>query len=424
MERFSLGDAAELAGDVGPDPRLIAVVAELDRPIELDALRALIAERLPDQPILARRVVRDGPATWKASWETVEVRVEDHVYEVATSDPLRTATDLVSTDFGHELPAWRLILLRGPATSALLFAAHHVLLDGATAVTVVGALLGAEFTMPEALSPQKRGQSPFLRTRGEGRTPPRRLGILGLLAGMNTGVAKTSLLTPITAGFRLATVDVPLAPLQAAARQHGATVNDALLLAAAEALRAVAEARGEQLGRVVFSVPVTGQAHPGRRVGRNEVAAMVVGVPAPDGRDDAAQLVRIAGRTRWRKLLAHGFPSAGAFGGVLALLGRLGWYRPLFSRQRAITSLLTNLRGPAEPLRLLGAEVTSLTALSPSLGNVTVVFAVVSYASTIRITARLDRSVWPEADVLTSALASSLDRLAGSAGSPEHARTE
>jgi diacylglycerol O-acyltransferase len=407
MERFSLGDAAELAGDVGPDPRLIGVLAELDRPIELDALRTLIAERLPGQPILARRVVRDGPATWKACWESVELRVEDHVYEVPTTDPLLTATEQVSADFGHDLPAWRLILLRGPKTCALLFAAHHVLLDGATAVTVVGSLLGADLQLPQV--PARR------------RTP---LGFLGLLAGVNAGVAKTSLLTPITGGFRLTTVDAPLAPLQAAARRHGATVNDALLLAGAEALRAVAAARGEHLGRVVFSVPVTGQAHPGRRIGRNEVAAMVVGVPEPDGRDDAAQLVRIAGRTRWRKLLAHGFPSAGAFAGVLALLGRLGWYRPLFSRQRAISSLLTNLRGPAKRLRLLGAEVTSLTALSPSLGNVTVVFAVVSYAGTLRITARLDRSAWPEQDVLTSALASSLDRLAGSAGSPQRTRTQ
>ncbi len=400
MERFSLGDAAELAGDVGPDPRLIGVLAELDRPIELDALRTLIAERLTGQPILARRVVRDGPATWKASWETVELRVDEHVYDVPTSDPLATATELVSTDLGHEIPAWRLILLRGPQTCALLFAAHHVLLDGATAVTVVGSLLGADLQLPPV--PARR------------RSP---LGLLGLLAGVNAGVAKTSLLAPITAGFRLTTVDAALAPLQAASRRHGATVNDALLLAGAEALRAVAAARGEQLGRVVFSVPVTGQARPGHQIGRNEVAAMVVGIPDQHGRDDAAQLVRIAGRTRWRKLLAHGFPSAGAFAGVLALLGRLGWYRPLFSRQRAITSLLTNLRGPSEPLQLLGAEVTSLTALSPSLGNVTVVFAVVSYAGTLRVTVRLDRSVWPEQDVLTSALASSLDRLAGPAES-------
>lgn len=394
MERFSLGDAAELAGDVGPDPRLIGVLAELDRPIALAALRELIAERLAAQPILARRVVRNGPATWNASWQRVDVRVEDHVFEVRTSDPLATATRLAGEDLGHEVPAWRLILLSGPDASALLFAAHHVLLDGATAVTVVGSLLGADFTLPDLPRP-RRGP----------------LGFLGLLAGVNAGVGKTSLLTPITEGFRLVTVDAPLAPLQAAARRQGATVNDALLLAGAEALRAVAAARGERLGRVVFSVPVTGQARPGHRLGRNEVAAMAVAVPAPDGRDDAAQLVRIAGRTRWRKLLAHGFPSAGAFAGVLALLGRLGWYRPLFSRQRAITSLLTNLRGPAEPLRLLGAEVTSLTALSPSLGNVTVVFAAVSYAGTLRVTARLDRSVWPQQKVLNDALEAVLQRL-------------
>jgi Protein of unknown function (DUF1298). len=161
---------------------------------------------------------------------------------------------------------------------------------------------------------------------------------------------------------------------------------------------------------VVLSVPVTGQARPGHRVGRNEVAAMVVAVPAADPAGDAARLVRIARRTRWRKLLAHGFPSAGAFAGVLALLGRLGWYRRLFSRQRAITSLLTNLRGPATPITLLGARVTSLTALSPSLGNVTVVFAAVSYAGRLRITVRLDRSAWPEQDLVTQSLTSSLAR--------------
>ena len=119
MERFSLGDAAELAGDVGPDPRLIGVLAELDRPIALAALRELIAERLPAQPILAHRVVRNGPATWNASWQRVDVRVEDHVFEVRTSDPLATATRLVGEDLGHEVPAWRLILLSGPDESAL-----------------------------------------------------------------------------------------------------------------------------------------------------------------------------------------------------------------------------------------------------------------------------------------------------------------
>ena len=126
MERFSLGDAAELAGDVGPDPRLIGVLAELDRPIALAALRELIAERLPAQPILARRVVRNGPATWNESWQRVDVRVEDHVFEVRTSDPLATATRLAGEDLGHEVPAWRLILLSGPDASALLFAARRL----------------------------------------------------------------------------------------------------------------------------------------------------------------------------------------------------------------------------------------------------------------------------------------------------------
>ncbi len=107
MERFSLGDAAELAGDVAPDPRLIGVLAELDRPISLAALRELIAERLPAKPILARRVVRNGPATWNASWQRVDVRVEDHVFEVRTSDPLATATRLAGGRAAGPAPGGR-----------------------------------------------------------------------------------------------------------------------------------------------------------------------------------------------------------------------------------------------------------------------------------------------------------------------------
>ena len=41
MQRFTIGDAAELAGDVGPDPRLIGVLAELDAPCLLYTSRCV-----------------------------------------------------------------------------------------------------------------------------------------------------------------------------------------------------------------------------------------------------------------------------------------------------------------------------------------------------------------------------------------------
>ena len=42
----------------------------------------------------------------------------------------------------------------------------------------------------------------------------------------------------------------------------------------------------------------------------------------------------------------------------------------------------------------------SLTPLSPALGNVTAVFAALSYAGTLRLAVRTDKTLWPDADLL------------------------
>ncbi|MGC3994671.1 MAG: WS/DGAT domain-containing protein [Propionicimonas sp.] len=395
MERFSFGDAAELAGDVGPDQRLIGVLAELDGPVDAGALRAAVAASLPALPVLQRRFVRHGRAAWAATWESVSVRLAHHVLTEQVDDPVRATERILVRGLPEDVPMWRLVLLESPHAHHLLFVAHHALLDGGSAMAVVGALVG----IPSAAVPAARRRNPLLAP-------------LGLAAGMAPGVSATSLLVPITSGFRIASTDVPLTPLLQATRAAGATVNDAVLLAVGEALRAVGAGRDERLRRVRVSVPVAGQPQAGNDLGRNLVGAFVASVPLRrPGEGDRALLARIAARTRWRKLLARGYSGTPALSLLLAVLGCLGWYRPLFSRQRAITSLVTNLRGPAEPVDLEGARVRSLTPVSPALGNVTVVFAALSYAGTLRVTARLDRTAWPEEELITATVAACLRRI-------------
>ena len=391
MTRFTIGDAAELAGDVGPDPRLIGVLIELGQRVELAAIRDRMERCLTEQPILSLRFVRHGRAPWTTTWQSVPVNVADHVHEAVVDDPVEATQRLMVLALTENVPPWRLVVLRAPSGNQLLFYAHHVLLDGLTAMAVLGPLLGAP------------------RSRTPGPTAPHLPGA-GPLAGLARGSSRTSLLAPIRSGFRLASVTADLAPLVHVARAAGATVNDVVLLAVAEALRAVAAEGGERLRRVVVSVPV-----PSRRIsgaGRNQVGAFVVGVPERGpGDTDATVLAAMAARTRWRKRLARGSSGAPALSYLLALLGYLGWYRPLFEGQHAITTLLTNLRGPPDPLQVCGAPVLSLTPVSPALGNVTVVFAAISYAGRLRITARLDRTRWPDEAVLTEALSSTLARL-------------
>lgn len=395
MERFTLGDAAELAGDVGPDPRLIGVLAELDGPIELDALRTIVGERARRLPLLAHRFVRHEEKTWTARWQRVPIDPAQHVLELPTTDATATAVAVLVAGLPETIPMWRLLLLRSPDATHLLFVAHHVLLDGATAAAVVGALLGAE--------PAEAIQGTGSR---RGWTAP-----VGALATFTRGSSATSLLTPLSSGFRLATVEVELAPLRDAAHRCGVTINDLLLVAAAEAMRAAALRRGERLRRVVVSVPTTtGPAGDGPS--RNRVSGFLVSVPERrDGETDAQLVGRLAARTRRRKRLARTPSGSTVFSAALTALGRVGWYRPLFEHQRAITTLVTNLRGPVDPLVVLGSRVRSLTPISPTLGNVTVVFAALSYGGRLRVTVRIDRSAWDAAGTLAETLHAALARL-------------
>lgn len=391
-----MGERAELAGDVGPDPRLIAVLAELDGRLDLTELRRQVAATLPALPVLSRRLVRT--AGRRIHWRAGPVDVDDRVrVERITGSAPAAAAAILCRPLADEA-LWSLTLLTGPDTDLLLFVAHHVLLDGAGAARVFAALLGAE---PEPVQPPPRRR--------------RRPAVLGLLAGLGRGSSGTSLLVPIRSGFRLASVSVALAPVRAAARAAGATVNDVLLLVVSEALRDVAVARGESLRRICVSVPVTSPVQ-ATGAGRNAVGAFVVTVPrSRPGEGDADTLGRIAARTRRRKALSAGSGAPPALSHLLVVLGRLGWYRALFSRQRAITTLLTNLRGPAQPIVVQGVTVTALTPISPALGNVTVVCAALSYAGRLRLTVRLDRSMWPDAVLLVEALRAALERIANSA---------
>lgn len=92
--------------------------------------------------------------------------------------------------------------------------------------------------------------------------------------------------------------------------------------------------------------------------------------PAPGG-SVARDRTALAVDTRRRKRLISGttwWPTAQGF----RTLRALGLYRPFVERQRSITTLLTNMRGPAEPLVVLGRRVTRAVPLAMLVGNVAV----------------------------------------------------
>lgn len=220
-----------------------------------------------------------------------------------------------------------------------------------------------------------------------------------------------------------------LAAVKAFGRSHGeATVNDVVLGAVAGALGALLRQRGEQVDRLVATVMVapdpagaaagsTSGATAGSTSGAtstggsagvdagNRAGIAPVTLPTAGSLPDRLRTIssRTAPRTRGRR-----GATAAPLGAALRLLARLRLLRWVIDHQRMVHTFVTNLRGPPTPVTLAGRTVTDLVPISLTTGNVTVAFAVLSYAGTLIITVVTDPTHHPDRDVLLRALEAEL----------------
>jgi diacylglycerol O-acyltransferase / wax synthase len=132
---------------------------------------------------------------------------------------------------------------------------------------------------------------------------------------------------------------------------------------------------------------------------------MLVTIRADGGLAD--RVARAAAVTSERKRAARG-TSAGLLGPLFRLLAVAGLLRWFFNHQRLVTTFVTNLRGPAEPLTLAGAPLRVVLPVPETTGNIPVTFAALSYAGTLWLTVLSDPALVPDVAVLTTALSQEL----------------
>lgn len=256
-EPLSPADARILAleSDVVRGHALKLLVLEPGEAVDLAALRASVAERLPAFP-RGRQVVvddDDGP-TWI---DVGEVEVAEHVRRYAADDPaaLRAVVGrLMSEPLDRSRPLWTIDLI-GPLADgreAVAVRLHHALADGLTAVRFLETV---DFEPHDAPAHEVGIRDPAARpTRwSEWERMPvtlaRELGHPGSHSPFDR---------PLTARRALAFVDVPLAEARdvGASRSAHATVNDVLLAVIAGALRRRLRHHGHT-PRVNAQVPVS-----------------------------------------------------------------------------------------------------------------------------------------------------------------------
>ncbi|GAB2473028.1 WS/DGAT domain-containing protein [Xylanimonas ulmi] len=452
---LTLTERGELAFDVGPDPRTIGVVLRLAGPAPPEAeIAATLADRLADSPRWSCRVVR--PPGLLPRWEPMAVDTAAHVRTLTLApgdgaredDVMAAAVRVLREPWDLKAaPPWRVTrLVTGTGRDAVVLSLHHVLTDG-TGVLATGAALlgmtpplaGSARAAPEsggaaAHEPGAAGAAVRAPARAAAHSPASAvahalgavrtvaLGVAELAAGLGPRAERTSLSAPIEPGFCLANLDLDLDGVRRSAHHHGATVNDVLLVAGAGAVARLLARRGERVDRILCSVPVS-RARPGdtdrrARTGVLRVAAPVAAPATAHGRPGptaSALLLHTAARTRRRRRFATG-ESAPLLAFAFESLGRLGLYRAVLRRQRLINMVVSNLRGPAEPMAIAGVPVTHVMPIAPGVGNVPVYVTALSYAGRLSVTLRVEARLASELPGLAADVRDVVDELASARG--------
>lgn len=400
VDRLTVFDRAELATDVGPNPRHITVLLVLGGPApDVVEVRRRLERAVESQPRLRARVHRPRGPFGAPTWKVGAVDLTRHVVHrtLPGADPVTVAAEDLTRPLPEDRPAWRLTVLDigDDARSALVWTSHHVLGNGPS---LLGLLL-------DALSDAPIGTArPSVRRRG-----PVQVGD----ALAHTGRAgRSPLLRPVTGGVTAVSVTVDRAAVRAGARTCGATVNDALLWAWARAFGSADLARAGPGERIVISVPVTVQ---GAGFGHH-VGALRIAVPEGDG-DPAETLAALAARTRRAKSRIRPWTWPLAPVGV-CVAARLGLLPLVLHHQRLISTVVTHAPGPEAPVRMLGAPLVGTVPLVPLVGNVTTCAVAVSLGGRLDVAVVCSPESADLADTLARDLRTGLDEIAALAAGP------
>ena len=413
-----------------------------DGRLRIDAVRRHLESRLHLVPRF-RQVLRRPRLGlgWPLWVDAPTFDVSDHVRVLPVAPPgdearlLHACQRLARHRLDPGRPLWELWLLPGLSGGRVgaFLRLHHVLADGTAALAAFAALLDStpDTPAPVARPPWRPAAPPttaeLLRDNLSRRRlelargcsalahPRRTLRRAGKAAPAWREVLTerpapaTSLNQPVGTDRLLAVVRSRLDLAKQIARGHGAKINDVVLAAVAGGLRELLAGRGEDVAGLAQRAMVTMSEHheqSGQAQG-NKPGWMMVPLPLGE-HDPVRRLQLIAAETTARK--RRGRPEAGSGMFRFVAAQRL-WYRR-FPRQRSVNLVVTNVPGPPVPLYLAGARVMETFPVMPTMGNLTLVVAALSYAGQLNLTAAADRASCADVEVFTQGVRDTLEALA------------
>lgn len=379
-------------------------------PLDIDALRTRVDDRLPSQPRARQRVDTSGD---RPRWvDATDFDIRDHVRrypsDCATRDDLWAAVStLMSHHLDHERPLWTLDVI-GPlddGREAIAARIHHAMADGIAGVRLLHDVLWDP--QPEAPS---TAAAPGVKTeQREARLTElehmpaalrRELGHLGSASPLDR---------PITGSRELAFSVATLAEMKAigAALPQPATVNDVLLAIIAGGLR-------EWLGTTPHlraQIPVSLH-HRDESTGGAGNRDSFINVDLPLDHDDPMKrLDLIRAQTSVRKQR----DDAQELYDLLHALGRMPRIGEAVQRladsSREFSLSISNVPGPAAAIAVDGRRVENLFSSSEPGAHHALRISAISCAGTVGIGLCADPTALPGMGALAKAIDGSVSEL-------------
>ena len=413
-------DAAWLHMDRPTNLMIINSVLWFDEPVDWDAYRAVVRERLVARFDRFRQRPVEGVTG--PHWEDVEVDLDLHVHHVALPAPgdRRTleafVSDRVATPLDRSRPLWDVYLIDGYGTgAAVLTRMHHCIADGIALARVMLTLTdGADdgvFAPPRRSSPLHalahaaealghetidvvRHPRHALATATEDARTIAKL----VLPGSDPSSAIKG---DQVAAHRVAwSAPIDLWRVKRAARALDATVNDVLVSAVTGAL---AERLGDEPEDVHALVPFNLRPldEPLPRELGNRFGLVVLSLPVGIS-DPAARTLEVKRRMEEIK---HGHEGAISYG-ILELMGRT----PALVESRLIdyfsakgSMVLTNVPGPRRALSVAGTPLAGVLVWAPCSGSIGMSVSIFSYAGKVTVGFLTDAGLVPDPGALADA---------------------
>jgi diacylglycerol O-acyltransferase / wax synthase len=418
-ERMSGPDAAWLHMDRPENLMIVNTVLWFDTKPDWAAVEENLQQRLVERHRRFRQRVTDPPVTLgplAPAWDdAAATRAGDHIVRAALPSPgdTRALHTYVAEQASYPLdgskPLWEAHTIDGyGAGAALLLRTHHAIGDGSALVEVITGL-----TDPlEARQPATTPSAPRRRTVDEFADE--------VLADVQALAKLTGRVVRWPAGGRSHltgtktmtwSAPIPVTSLKEAGRPTGSTLNDVVLAAVAAALRSLT-GPGDTCSDLDVVVPIDLRP-PGSAIGelgnRFGLAFALLPVASVDPVERLEKVTSQMQQIKGSRESAVVLGSLGVMGRVPAGAQR-AWVDAFIGGAVAV---VTNVKGPGEPVSLAGTRVAGMGLWVPSTGPLGIGVSALSYAGDVVVGLVVDDGVVPDGAGLASALDAELVRLVG-----------